>query len=122
MSAWEQVDAFRSARDVKAAGPSGEWRAFARLASGSLRFRGRVGDRRVKIERPCGFHPGKWRSNGFAIALDLPAFVVAAIAAAEFSGKWYGGFSPAQAEAVLVAYDAWLEAGAKRMPRPLAIP
>jgi hypothetical protein len=120
VSEWLQVDAFREQHTPHA--PGVEWRAFARLESGSLRFRARSGDKRLKIERPCGFHPGKWRAAGFATTLTLVEHVRRSIEEAERLGKWHGGFSESQAAAVLVAFDQWQEAGCPRMSRPKVIP
>lgn len=122
MSAWAQVDAFHSAAQVRVLGVAREWRAFARLASGSLRFRARAGGAEIKMERPCAYHPGKWRAAGTAAIRGFAEMTVDRQAAAAFAGKYHYGPTVEQARAVLVAYDAWLEAGAPRMSRPTVIP
>lgn len=104
MSTWTEVDAWARTQPAK---PGGEWRAFAKLASGALRFRARQGDTRIKVERPCGFRPGAWRSEGYRDRNALPGL---------------RALTPDQASAVLVALDQWLEGGAQRMNRPTVIP
>lgn len=103
-----EVDAW--ARNAERVSPSGGWKCFAKLATGALRFRGRDGDARIKVERECYFVPGRWRAAGWLIG---------------------GRYSPRtgspplttkQAEAVMVLRDAWLESGGKALTRPMVVP
>ncbi|MDP2271242.1 MAG: hypothetical protein Q8K32_10960 [Archangium sp.] len=127
MSAWAQVDAWAGTQPLKPKPGSG-WCAFAKTAGGYLRFRARPNDRRIKVERPCDFRPGGWRSKGF---VDRDALVRKALdgvarghkgAFARLDRTGLVGLTPDQARAVLVALDLWLEGGAKRMSRPMVIP
>lgn len=123
---WAQVDAFKEAlaHPVGVAKGATEWRAFAKIDVslwGKLRFRCKPATpRRIKVEVPCSFVPGKWRATGGAY-IDVREL----IRHAEAEEKRHGAkalLTVARAKAVLVAHDKWLEAGAPRMSRPTVIP
>lgn len=87
-----------TAHPVGVAAGAMEWRAFAKKADGSIRWRAQPSNPSViRSERPCYFVPGKWRALARLGRAQLPADV-------------------------LVALDMWLEGGAKRMSRPTVIP
>ncbi len=119
VNSWAHIDALKAARALPA--PDGEWRAFAKMADGSFRFRGRAGDRRIKIERPCHHVPGKWRANGFVHASEFMRFVTDALALGAKTQRMMRGFTLEHAAAVLVALDVWLEAGSPRMIHPTEV-
>ena len=123
MSAWAQVDAFRTAAEASHVKAKSEWRAFAKIDVslwGKLRFRGRPDDRRIKVEVPCSFVPGKWRARGGGY---IPACELLRRAEAEVARHGTKALlTVARARAVLVAWDAWVEKGCPRMSRPTVIP
>lgn len=106
-STWAEVDAW--AEDAKRVSPSGGWKCFAKLADGELRFRGRDGDARIKVERPCYYRPGGWRAAGW-------------IDGGKYSDAPHDHLHQARIETVLVFRDAWLERGGKALTRPMVVP
>ncbi len=126
---WAQVDAWAeaAAHPVGIAKGTTEWRAFAKVDDGTLwgklRFRMKPSDpRRIKVEHPCNFVPGKWRSHGFVLVSQLVPDAEREAARAAAEGKKAPLLTPARARAVLVAIDAWQMAGCPRMSRPKVIP
>lgn len=107
MNVFAEADRWRARNLTVPAGPPGPWRAFARLASGELRFRAQAHGARIQVQRPCYYVPGKWRVAGH---VRVAAWVYD-------STHWTQPLTLAQAEAVLVLRDAWLEAGAKVVTR-----
>jgi hypothetical protein len=127
VTTWAQVDAFREeaawrARALKGT-PRGEWRAFAKLVlvprkvGAVVRVRGREGDRRLKLERPCYFNPKAWRSLGFVRATHLEVDLAALRKLTPASRE---ALRPAL-DALRVAHDEWLGAGCPRRPRCVEI-
>lgn len=122
MSTWAEVDKWAAARargywnDVERGGR--EWRAFAVTSDKFWRFRGRLLDARIKCERACSYVPGRWRSAGYA---QVATFVESVQEIRSARGAPLRPLARATLEAVLVARDEWLEAGAPRMPRPKVI-
>lgn len=109
MSAWAEVDQFRACL-ASGTHATGEWRAFARTKT--LRFRGRIGDTRIKVERACYHVPGKWRALGW-LSVRAPTW--------RDTSRDGRRLTPGLVSAVLVAYDEWLSRGAPRVSRPAVL-
>lgn len=122
MSTWAEVDKWASDRavaywsDVERGGR--EWRAFAVTSDKLWRFRGRILDARIKCERACFHVPGRWRSAGYAQVATFTESAEAIRLAGKMS-SW--PLTRVTLEAVLIARDEWLEAGAVRLVRPKVI-
>lgn len=93
----------------------GELRAFCVLLVGEgpdtthLRFRCRANGTRLYAERPCYYVPGKWRAAWWADISEVLAM--------RPEVQRFNGLTRQQLDSVLVARDAWLEAGAPRRSR-----
>lgn len=107
-ASWADVDAWRS-RYVKTASPVRHGRVvFAELryprggvgSVDGLRFVSWPTGDAILALRPCFYVPGRWRSHRRVHITHLRAL-------ADEGGTWEG----AEARGLLVALDAWLEAG-----------
>lgn len=96
-----------------------EWRAFAVTEDRLWRFRGRMLDQRIKCERACFHVRGRWRSAGYAQVATFTESVEAIRLAGKVPTLY--PLTRETLEAVLIARDEWLEAGALRLVRPKVV-
>ena len=110
MTDWSQSDLFRKKAEQaeRDSAPEREWRAFCYV--GKYRVRAQVNGKRFKVERPCRYSPGKWRSGGYYSIEGFVAIVK--------QNQGPPGLTPQRAALVMVAFDEWVTKGCPRMTRP----